>query len=232
VDGRRPRRHRDAPRRGAAGAVAFEPPLDDKRDALAGIGAGDALRVVLRFTDRWWEARGAMPALEADTDPAMLSFLHGPGLAVPVWWTQRAIRVPLLVGWAGGPAARALLDLPEPERVSRAIGALAELAGLTYDAVARRVTAAWAYDWRADPLARGAYSFARPGGADALPALGRPLADTLFFAGEATVGDGLHGTVEGALASGCRAADEVRAALRSPDRADHGTPPAAGAARA
>jgi monoamine oxidase len=197
----------------ADGAVAFDPPLDAKRAALAGLGAGDALRVVLRFADRWWEEPGALPALDASVDPAMLSFVHAPGLDVPVWWTQRGVRAPLLVGWAGGPAARALLARPERERVARGVAALATLAGLAYDDVARRLTGAWAYDWTHDPLARGAYSFARPGGADAPAALGRPLDGTLFFAGEATATEGLHGTVEGALASGERAAAEAHAAL-------------------
>ena len=87
------------------------------------------------------------------------------------------------------------------------------LAGLSYADVAARVTGAWAYDWTHDPFARGAYSYARPGGADALRELGQPLAGTLFFAGEATAADGNTGTVHGALLSGQRAAREVLAAL-------------------
>jgi monoamine oxidase len=40
-------------------------------------------------------------------------------------------------------------------------------------------------------------------------ALGRPIEDTLFFAGEATDTDGHNGTVHGAIASGKRAAREI-----------------------
>jgi monoamine oxidase len=71
------------------------------------------------------------------------------------------------------------------------------------------VEAAWTHDWRADPWSRGAYSYARVGGAGAARALARPVEATLFFAGEATDTGGRTGTVEGALASGLRAARQV-----------------------
>jgi monoamine oxidase len=43
--------------------------------------------------------------------------------------------------------------------------------------------------------------------------LARPLAGTLFFAGEATDTEGATGTVHGAIASGRRAARQVQRAL-------------------
>jgi len=68
---------------------------------------------------------------------------------------------------------------------------------------------AWtSHDWRADPFARGAYSYIGVGGNDAPRALARPVDGTLFFAGEATNGAEI-GTVAGALSSGRRAAREV-----------------------
>jgi uncharacterized protein with NAD-binding domain and iron-sulfur cluster len=47
------------------------------------------------------------------------------------------------------------------------------------------------------------------GGADAPAALARPLSRTLFFAGEAADAEGGTGTVDGAIASGRRAARQV-----------------------
>lgn len=63
--------------------------------------------------------------------------------------------------------------------------------------------------WRADPWARGSYSYLAPGASSSTRrTLARPVGDRLFFAGEATDGD--HpATVHGALASGRRAAAEV-----------------------
>jgi monoamine oxidase len=51
------------------------------------------------------------------------------------------------------------------------------------------------------------------GGAEAPAALARPLRRTLFFAGEAADTEGGTGTVDGAIASGRRAAAQVLRAL-------------------
>jgi monoamine oxidase len=72
---------------------------------------------------------------------------------------------------------------------------------------------AWMHDWVHDSFARGAYSYAKVGGVDASAMLARPLAGTVFFAGEATDSEGATGTVHGAIASGQRAARQVQRAL-------------------
>ncbi|HEX2209631.1 MAG TPA: FAD-dependent oxidoreductase [Longimicrobium sp.] len=48
----------------------------------------------------------------------------------------------------------------------------------------------------------------------ALAALGTPVEDTLFFAGEAAATDGMNGTVDGAMESGQRAAREILRRVR------------------
>jgi monoamine oxidase len=72
--------------------------------------------------------------------------------------------------------------------------------------------------WHADPFCRSGYS-AFPGAAcdDARRTLGLPLADTLFFAGEAVGVRGQPGkvaSVHGAIESGIECAREVVPALR------------------
>jgi monoamine oxidase len=63
--------------------------------------------------------------------------------------------------------------------------------------------------WDADLFVRGAYSYVRPGDADARVALAQPLADGhLLFAGEACH-DGFASTVAGAWISGHDAARVV-----------------------
>ncbi|WP_175551972.1 FAD-dependent oxidoreductase, partial [Burkholderia ubonensis] len=63
--------------------------------------------------------------------------------------------------------------------------------------------------WGADPFSRGSYSFpaigSRRGDRQLLAA---PIADRVFFAGEATHED-YSGTVHGALLSGWRAASRI-----------------------
>ena len=69
------------------------------------------------------------------------------------------------------------------------------------------VRGSWLLDWQHDPFSRGGYSYPHVGGANAGRPLARPIEGTLFFAGEATSRD--WGTVEGAIASGLRAARHV-----------------------
>jgi monoamine oxidase len=75
--------------------------------------------------------------------------------------------------------------------------------------VASRLQGWHVHNWQQDPLAGGAYSYVAAGGYGSQQALGRPVAETVFFAGEATESTGHHATVHGALASGERAAREV-----------------------
>jgi Monoamine oxidase len=76
------------------------------------------------------------------------------------------------------------------------------------------LVASYAHDWINDPFARGAYSYARVGGEEAAKKLARPIASTLFFAGEAADPQGRNGTVHGAIATGKRAASLVARNLR------------------
>jgi monoamine oxidase len=75
------------------------------------------------------------------------------------------------------------------------------------------MTGSFTHDWQADPFARGAYSYAAVGGMNAAETLAAPVANTLFFAGEATNCDGYNGTVHGAIATGTRAAKELLQSL-------------------
>ena len=111
---------------------------------------------------------------------------------------------------AGGPAAARLTGRPTdaPHREE-----LAGLLRLPSDRVHQAVAGAHVADWGADPLARGAYSWEPMGAGDARAVLGQPVRGTLFFAGEATSTDGRAATLQGALASGTRAAIELLATL-------------------
>jgi monoamine oxidase len=200
------------------GGVAFEPPLADRREPLRRLGIGHVTRVVLQFRRRFWEEREAVPALGDDVEPTSLSFVHAPEQDVPVWWTLRAIRAPVLVAWVGGPKGRALAALDRDHQAEVCVASLAATLGADEGMVRRELVAAHTHDWARDPYARGAYSYARVGGADAGARLAAPVAQTLFFAGEATARGGNSGTVHGAIESGVRAAREALGALGLEDR--------------
>ncbi|HSJ14316.1 MAG TPA: NAD(P)/FAD-dependent oxidoreductase [Longimicrobiales bacterium] len=165
---------------------------------------GDVVRIGFVVRERFWES--------LREDGERLSFLHTPDSSFNVWWTQYPVAAPLLVAWAGGPAARRVGRLAPPARVALALHDLARAIGRTPRVLERSVTDWHAVDWSSDRFSRGAYSYALVGGAGAGRALARPIAGTLCFAGEATAE--ASGTVEGALASGRRAARAVLRAMR------------------
>jgi monoamine oxidase len=187
-----------------AGSVRFEPALAQKVDALAGLVMGSVVKLALRFDDRLWE--------EVDVPGASLGaakFLFAPDELLPTWWTLAPVRAPLLVAWAGGPRARELAGRPLDAQVDVALATLGRLLDRDPVALRARLRAAQGHDWEHDPFARGAYSWVTAGATGAPEALARPLDGTLFFAGEATAGDGTNATLEGAIASGARAAREA-----------------------
>ena len=176
-----------------SGAVRFIPKLDQKQSALSRLASGPVIRVALVFASRFWEKR--FPEV---------AFFHSPTAPFPTFWTPLPMRAPLLTAWAGGPKAARL--------AGRGPHALVHLALQTVEGVLRQdadLAAAWVQDWRADPYARGGYSYVKVNGEGAREQLAAPLEATLFFAGEATNTEGESGTVGGALQSGERAAREA-----------------------
>ncbi len=181
------------------GALRFEPGIPEKLAAASLLRTGPVVKLLLRFRDPFWREIGPL---------GDVLFLHVAGQPIPVWWTAINPDEPLLTAWAGGPQTAGLAgggaDLIEP-----ALRSLAAALGLARTDVTRRFEGVYYHDWNADPFARGAYSYVCVGGAAAHRELARPVAGTLFFAGEATCGGGFNATMEGALRSGRRAAGEL-----------------------
>jgi len=107
---------------------------------------------------------------------------------------------PYVTGFVGGRLAWSLAaDAGEAARFAR--DALRAMTGLRSEGVAVLS------DWGTDPLARGAYAFARPGDSGQRDVLAAAfVGERLIFAGEAACTDGLAGTVGGAYLSGEAAA--------------------------
>lgn len=195
-----------------AGAITFEPEIPGVADAIAGLTMGPVLRTVFAFSERFWEK--GLPHVSTNRQSLKsLGFMHSPGSQFSVWWTQFPVRAPLLVGWVGGPPAAELCTLSNTDVQRLALHDLALHVGTTYEQLAGLVRGNWTHNWEQDPFSRGAYSYAVVGGSGSARKLARPVEQTVFFAGEATDTDGHSGTVEGALATGSRAARGVLQAL-------------------
>ena len=199
----------------APGAIRFEPEIPAVMDAVNGLTMGTVLRTVFGFRERFWETGLRNAPRNGGSGLTSLGFLHNEGATFPVWWTQFPVRAPILVGWVGGPPAAALCALPDAEIERLALHDLAAHLGTTYERLAGLVVGSWTHNWERDPYSRGAYSYAVVGGSGAARKLSRPVEQTIFFSGEATNTEGHSGTVEGALATGLRAARGVLQALGS-----------------
>ncbi|HKD19684.1 MAG TPA: NAD(P)/FAD-dependent oxidoreductase [Thermoanaerobaculia bacterium] len=186
---------------GSRGAVRLDPFPDSTRRALCGIAMGQVVRLVFRFRESFWRER------LGENDDA--SFFHGRG-PFRTLWSAAPLDLPMLTAWAGGPAASRLLAEGAETVRREALQTIAEVFGAPRSRVRRLLVDVHAHDWSRDPFSRGAYSYQLVGGSGAPALLARPVARTLFFAGEATAPDE-SGTVTGAIASGRRAA---RRALR------------------
>jgi len=200
---------------GACGAIRFVPDLPAApRRALRKLAMGAVVKVVLRFREPFWERDGFLAARLRGWKGAPeggLVFLHDAAARFPTWWTAAPARAPFLTGWAGGPAAAAIRarGIPPPEA---ALECLARLLAMNAGELGALLASAHTRDWTGDPYSRGAYSYARPGGAAAGRTLAQPIGERLFFAGEGTAAD-QTGTVAGAVESGRRAAGQVRTVL-------------------
>jgi monoamine oxidase len=186
-------------------ALRFAPRLREKLDAARLLEMGQVVKLVLGFRDPFWQELGALDGM---------LFLHDYDQPLPTWWTPVEPSLPTLTGWAGGPHAARLAGVAEDDLLALAVGSLAHALHLSPRDVGGRLQYHHYHDWRSDPFALGAYTYVKVGGVEAYQMLAEPVAGTLYFAGEATCGEGHNATMDGAVRSGRRAAAELLAGSR------------------
>jgi monoamine oxidase len=192
------------------GGIRFRPDPSRIRRALGGLAMGSVTRLSFWVKEFPWLRA---PAASRNGQLDHLSFLHLNRDPFRVWWTAYPLRRPIMVAWSGGSPAAGLARRSRSEVESIAMKSLSDGLGVSIRRVSSCVKEIWTHNWDADPYARGAYSYSLVGGSQAAKSLARPVEATLFFAGEATDPEA-GGTVEGAIATGLRAARQVSATLR------------------
>jgi monoamine oxidase len=170
--------------------------------AVADIGFGNVVKILLRFSRNWWAAHQGQ-------DLSDMSFLFSEA-AVPTWWTQYPQTHPVLTGWLAGPRADAVATLSHDALIERALGALAQNFAVSPEWLRDQLEASRAINWGADLFAGGAYSYATPQTHQMLKRLDRAEAK-VWFSGEAFYEGPEMGTVEAALASGAKTARDILA---------------------
>ncbi len=183
-----------------AGAIRFHPEPVDVLEAARNLEFGKVIRLTLRFRERFWEENELLDDL---------GFLHSLETPFPTWWTLMPLRTPVLTAWSAGPHAEALAGMNRSALCGKAIDVLGRMLGIKQSRLSGLVEASYVHDWQADPCARGAYSYVPAGAQHAREQLSCPVADTLWFAGEAANTEGHPATVHGAIASGQRAARSI-----------------------
>ncbi|RZL07969.1 MAG: hypothetical protein EOO62_16260, partial [Hymenobacter sp.] len=185
---------------GQPGYLGLSPDLPAHRAAAAQLGFGDVIKFVLEFRTPFWQER--LPELEFLLSDA----------PVPTWWSQLPDPRPLLTGWVAGPAAQRLRIASASELLDLALASLTQLLHVPLPELRAQLCASYVRNWGTEAHVYGAYSYPTVGSPAARAALATPVANTLFWAGEALFEGPAGGTVEAALASGQLAAQALLAA--------------------
>jgi monoamine oxidase len=176
--------------------IAFTPGMADKLNAAAELplGTAEKLYFALAEPDEFPIDGHLFPRFDT-TD---MGSYH-----------LRPMGKPLVEVYFGGDLARGLAEAG-PETMSAF--AKDELAGLLGSSLPSRLTTLASSAWAVDPLAKGSYSYAKPGFADMRAVLAAPR-EPLFFAGEAC-SKHRYSTAHGAFETGHEAAEQALAFLQ------------------
>ncbi|XP_045490550.1 lysine-specific histone demethylase 1A [Pieris rapae] len=182
--------------------VQFDPPLPDwKVSAIKRLGYGNLNKVVLCFERIFWDPSANLFG-HVGTTTASRGELF-------LFWNLYS--APVLLALVAGEAAAVMENVTDDVIVGRCIAVLKSIFG---HAAVPQPKECVVTRWRADPFARGSYSFVAVGssGAD-YDLLAAPVPDSsgenrLFFAGEHTMRN-YPATVHGAFLSGLREAGRL-----------------------
>lgn len=183
----------------AAGAIRFTPPLPaTKTDAVNMLPCGLLNKIGIEFTPSWLDATQGQMADYHSSEAEFCSILFG------------FCNTSLAVGFVAGRFAD---DLETQGKGAATDFCLEGLRATFGTGVTKYILRTDETAWRSNACTIGSYSYAKTGAEGARQTLAEPLADRLFFAGEATMTD-TYSTVHGAYLSGRRAAGQIIATHR------------------
>lgn len=99
--------------------------------------------------------------------------------------------------------------LDEKDRVETCLKSLAAIFSVEIGFLKDQLAAFRFFDWEQQPFVHGGYSYDLVGTPECRSLLTMPVADTLYFAGEAVYEGQAPGTVEAAFHSGIEAAEKI-----------------------
>lgn len=188
------------------GAITFSPALTEQKNAARQMGFGAIIKVLLQFTEAFWEKEPI--TTRAGSDLKQLNFLFSKE-HIPTWWTQYPNPNALLTGWLGGPEAAKLKGATDEEILTIATKALSNIFSMEEAAIKKLIAASYIVNWTAEPFTRGSYAYDTVESKAAREVLMRPVSNTIYFAGEALYSGPVMGTVEAALTSAREVVQEI-----------------------
>jgi monoamine oxidase len=188
------------------GAISFSPELPETKNAIAGMAMGAIIKVLLQFTEAFWENEEVKKMTGKRMDD--LGFIIS-DQQIPTYWTQYPKKNALLTAWVGGPAAAKMKEESDEHIMELTIQSLSNIFHLPVARIKGLLATTKVVNWTADDFSRGSYSYAAVTTAAARKILDTPINDRIYFAGEAMYDGPEMGTVEAALASGKHAADKI-----------------------
>lgn len=170
--------------------IEFTPTLPPLHlQAINTLGMDTGIKLFLKFSTAFW--------------PSDLGSISGAG-PVPEFWTNTDVFSDehILTAFVNGGTADDLLALG-----TDMIPAILAQLDTYFDNQATPAFLSSTYkNWADEPYIRGAYSYAKPGvAAETRTLLHEPVANKVYFAGEATHDGGHHATVHGAMETAVRA---------------------------
>lgn len=190
----------------ADGAIAFTPALPPaKREAATNLPLGSDLKVFLAADGKPF---GGQHDMQYSGRFERIDSGH---------YQIHPFGRPIVEAYYGGQHARDLEAAGPAAMLDFAMEELADIFGAEFRGELSLLTHS---SWMSDPWARGAYSYAKPGWADARHTLAEPLDNRLFFAGEATsISDAA--SCHGAYQSGLDAAEALLATFGQGGKTRH-----------
>jgi monoamine oxidase len=180
--------------------LTFLPSIPDVVEAAAGIGYGSVIKILLEFRTPFWRE---------DRPGAQTLFIISEQQPVPVWWTQAEERSTLLTGWLTGENMRLFQALDPQGRLEHCLLSLAAIFSRDIALLRNELAAFRIMDWMDQPFVHGGYSFDMVTTPACRQLLRMPVAETLYFAGEALYEGSVPGTVEAAFHSGLEVAEKI-----------------------
>lgn len=184
-------------RKESNGSISFIPELNEKKAAAKQLGFGGVIKVIVQFDEVFWKEKAKN-----------IGFILS-DKSIPTWWAQEPDKHPMLSGWVAGPASKKMQQLSNEAIMQKAISSLAAIFQMRTTELKKKIVAWHVFNWLNDPFSRGAYGWQAVNSNLHRHELQKPVANRLFFAGEALYHGSEMGTVEAALASGVIVSKEV-----------------------